>query len=60
MKRHRRAGIEWELDRKVDQRALRYMVWKRGEIGLVYRMVGRVSMAEVDVRRSQGRPRLDV
>ena len=53
---HRRAGIEWELASREDQRVLRWFlhVERMDE----YRMARRVLMAEVSGRQVRGRPRL--
>ena len=52
----RRAGIEWELSSRADQRVLRWFghVERMGE----YLMARRVLMAEVSGRRVRKRPRL--
>ena len=52
----RRAGIEWELASRADQRVLRWFghVERMDE----YRMARRMLMAEVSGRRVRGRPRL--
>ena len=52
----RRAGIEWELVSRADQRVLRWF----GHVERMedYRMVRRVMMAEVSGGRIRGRPRL--
>ena len=51
-----RAGIEWELASRADQRALRWF----GHVDRMddYRMARRVLMAEVSGGRVRGRPRL--
>ena len=51
----RRAGIEWELASRADQRVLR---WFGHVERMDYRMARRVLMAEVSGRRVRGRPRL--
>ena len=53
---HRRAGIEWELASRADQRVLRWF----GHVERIdeYRMARRVLMAEVSGGRVRGRPRL--
>ena len=51
-----RAGIEWELASRADQKVLRWF----GHVELMdeYRMARRVLMAEVSEGRLRGRPRL--
>ena len=53
---HRRAGIEWELASRADQRVLRWFghVERMDE----YCMARRVLMSEVSGERVRGRPRL--
>ena len=52
----RRAGIEWELASRADQRVLRWF----GHVDRMddYRMAIRVLMAEIGGERARGRPRL--